>query len=148
VSLDHLPEHVRPSARRAMRDASSSRDAELALRQLERLARSLAREHPGAIASLREGMEETLTVQRLGLEGALARTLRATNPIENLNGAVAHHTRNVRRRRDGQMLIRWIGAALLEATRGFRRARISRPAEALYRLATPSYNRILCMHVS
>jgi transposase-like protein len=121
--LEHLPEHVRPSVRRAMRDAWMSRDAELALRQLERLARSLAREHPGAAGSLREGMEETLTVQRLGIDGALLRTLRSTNPIENLNGAVAHHTRNVRRWRDGQMLLRWIGAALLEATRGFRRVR-------------------------
>jgi hypothetical protein len=68
-------------------------------------------------------MEETLSVQRLGIEGALLRTLRTTNPIENLNGAVAHHTRNVRRWRDGQMLLRWIGAALHEATRGFRRVR-------------------------
>ncbi len=121
--LEHLPEQLRPSVRRAMRDAWGSRDAELALRQLERLARSLAREHPGAAGSLREGMEETLTVQRLGIEGSLARTLRTTNPIENLNGAVAHHTRNVRRWRDGQMLLRWIGAALHEATRGFRRVR-------------------------
>jgi transposase-like protein len=121
--LEHLPERVRPSVRRAMRDAWNSRDAELGLRQLERLARSLSREHPGAAASLREGMEETLTVQRLGIDGALARTLRTTNPIENLNGAVAHHTRNVRRWRDGQMLLRWIGAALHEATRGFRRLR-------------------------
>jgi len=121
--LEHLPEHLRPSVRRAMRDAWNSRDAELALRQLERLARSLSREHPGAASSLREGMEETLAVQRLGIDGALARTLRTTNPIENLNGAVAHHTRNVRRWRDGQMLLRWIGAALHEATRGFRRIR-------------------------
>jgi len=121
--LEHLPEHVRPSVRRALRDAWNSHDPVLALRQLERLARSLAREHPGAAGSLREGMEETLTVQRLGIDGALARTLRTTNPIENLNGAVAHHTRNVRRWRDGQMLLRWIGAALHEATRGFRRVR-------------------------
>jgi len=121
--LEHLPERLRPSVRRALPDAWNSRDAELALRQLERLARSLGREHPGAAASLREGMEETLTVQRLGLEGALARTLRTTNSLENLNGAVAHHTRNVRRWRDGQMLLRWIGAALIEATRGFRRVR-------------------------
>jgi transposase-like protein len=121
--LEHLPEHVRPSVRRAMRDAWNSGDPELALRQLERLARSLSRDHPGAAGSLREGMEETLTVQRLGVEGALLRTLRTTNPIENLNSAVAHHTRNVRRWRDGQMLLRWIGAALHEATRGFRRVR-------------------------
>ena len=121
--LEHLPKQVRQSVRRAMRDAWGGRDAELALRQLERLARSLARGHPGAAGSLREGMEETLTVQRLGIDGALARTLRTTNPIENLNGAVAHHTRNVRRWRDGQMLLRWIGAALHEVTRGFRRVR-------------------------
>ena len=120
--LEHLPERLRPSVSRAMRDAWNSRDAELGLRQLERLARSLAREHPGATGSLREGMEETLTVQRLGIDGALLRTLRTTNPIENLNGAVAHHTRNVRRWRDGEMLLRWIGAALHEATGGFRRS--------------------------
>jgi len=55
--------------------------------------------------------------------GALARTLKSTNPIENMNGAVAHHTRNVRRWRDGQMVLRWVGAALHEAQRGFRRIR-------------------------
>ena len=121
--LEHLPEQLRMSVRRAMRDAWGSRDTGLALKQLERLARSLAREHPGAAGSLREGLEETLSVQRLGIDGALARTLHTTNPIENLNGAVAHHTRNVRRWRDGQMLLRWIGAALHEATRGFRRVR-------------------------
>ena len=78
---------------------------------------------PGAAGSLREGLEETLTVQRLGIDGALYLTLRSTNPIENLNGAVAHHTRNVKRWRDGQMVLRWVGAALLQATGGFRRVR-------------------------
>jgi putative transposase len=121
--LEHLPERLRPSVRRAMHDAWASHDPELALRQLDRLARSLAREHPGAAGSLREGLEETLTVQHLGIEGALLRTLRSTNPIENLNGAVAHYSRNVRRWRDGQMLLRWAGAALIEAARGFRRVR-------------------------
>jgi hypothetical protein len=62
-------------------------------------------------------------VQRLGIDGALYLTLRSTNPIENLNGAVAHHTRNVKRWRDGQMVLRWVGAALLQATGGFRRVR-------------------------
>lgn len=62
-------------------------------------------------------------MQRLGIDGALARTLKTTNPIENMNGAVAHHTRNVRRWRDGQMLLRRAAAALHEAQRGFRRIR-------------------------
>lgn len=121
--LEHLPERLCPSVRRAINDAWKSADAQLALRQLERLVCSLAREHPGAAASLREGLQETRTVMRLGIQGALARTLRSTNPIENLNGAVAHYTRNVRRWRNGQMLLRWVGAALLEAARGFRRVR-------------------------
>ena len=121
--LEHLPEHMRPSVRRAVNDAWSSRDPALALKQLERLARSLERGHPGAAGSLREGLEETLTVQRLGIDGALYLTLRSTNPIENLNGAVAHHTRNVKRWRDGQMVLRWVGAALHQASYGFRRVR-------------------------
>ena len=90
--IEHLPEHVHASVRRAINDAWMSRDPALALKQLERLARSLKREHPGATGSLREGLQETLTAQRLGIDGALYLTLRSTNPIENLNGAVAHHT--------------------------------------------------------
>lgn len=121
--LEHLPEQVHASVRRAINDAWNSRDPALALKQLERLARSLEREHPGAASSLREGLEETLTTRRLGIDGALYLTLRSTNPIENLNGAVAHHTRNVKRWRDGQMVLRWVGAALLQASGGFRRVR-------------------------
>jgi len=121
--IEHLPKPVQASVRRALTDAWQSRDPALALKQLERLARSLERAHPGAAASLREGLEETLTVQRLGIDGALHLTLRSTNPIENLNGTVAHHTRNVKRWRDGQMLLRWVGAALLQAGGHFRRVR-------------------------
>jgi putative transposase len=121
--LDHLPKTLHASVRRAIKDAWASRDPALGLRQLERLARSLEREHPGAAGSLREGLQETLTVQRLGFDGALARTLKTSNPIENMNGAVARHTRNVKRWRDGQMLLRWVGAALHEAQCGFRRVR-------------------------
>ena len=91
--------------------------------QLERLAKSLERAHPGAAASLREGLEETLTLQRLGITGALYRTLRSTNPIENLNSLLGRFTRNVKRWRDGRMIVRWIAAGLLEAKRRFRRIR-------------------------
>jgi transposase-like protein len=121
--LEHLPESLRPSVCRALLDAWDAPTAELARRQLERLARSLEREHPGAAASIREGLEETLTVQRLGISGALYRTLRTTNPIENLNGSIAHYTRNVKRWRGGQMMLRWVSAALLEAEPRFHRLR-------------------------
>lgn len=121
--LDHLPEHLHASVGRAMKDAWHSKDAALAKRQLERLANSLAKPHPGAAASLREGLVETLTLRTLGIDGALYRTFRTTNPIENLNGLVAHYTRNVKRWRDGEMVLRWIGTALHEASGGFRAAR-------------------------
>ena len=119
--LGHLPESMRPSVDRALKDAWVAKNTELAKRQLERLARSLERDHPGAAASIREGLEETLTLQRLGISGALYRTLRTTNPIENLNGSVATYTRNVKRWRGGTMMLRWVSAALIEAKKGFRR---------------------------
>jgi putative transposase len=121
--IDHLPEHLHASVGRALKDAWHSKDAALAKRQLERLANSLAKAHPGAAASLREGLAETLTLTTLGIGGALYRTFRTTNPIENLNGLIAHYTRNVKRWRGGEMVLRWIATALHEASGGFRAVR-------------------------
>ena len=121
--LEHLPEDMRPRVKKAIDEAYGLSDPELAKRRLEQIASGLERSHPGAAASLGEGLEETLTLQRLGVSGALYRTLRSTNAIENLNGLVGHFTRNVRRWRDGRMLVRWIAAALDEARRSFRRVR-------------------------
>jgi len=121
--LEHLPDELHASVGRALGDAWRSNNAVLARRQLERLANSLAKHHPGAAASLREGLDETLTLIEFGLDEALYRTFRTTNPIENLNGLIAHYTANVKRWRDGQMLLRWIGSALTEASRGFRAVR-------------------------
>ena len=87
--------------------------------------------HPGAAASLREGLEETLTVQGLGIGGALYRTLRTTNPIENLNGSIAHYTRNVKRWKDGQMTLRWVAGALSDAKHRFRKLRGYRDMKTL-----------------
>ncbi|OFW02695.1 MAG: hypothetical protein A3G20_05400 [Acidobacteria bacterium RIFCSPLOWO2_12_FULL_59_11] len=131
--LDHLPKELHASVSRALRDAWQSKDAALARRQLERLARSLANTHPGAGASLREGLEETLTITALGIDGALYKTLRSTNPIENLNGLIVHYTHNVKRWKDGHMLLRWIGSALHEAASGFRSVRGFREMKRLIR---------------
>lgn len=90
------------------------------------------RPHPGAAGALREGLDETLTLQRLGATGALYRTLRSTNAIENLNGLVGHFTRNVRRWRDGQMVERWVAAGILEAQTRFRRLRGYRDLRHLF----------------
>jgi transposase-like protein len=121
--IEHLPEELHASVGRAMRDAWNGASAELAKKQLMRLASSLHAQHPGAAASLREGLEETLTVQALGIGGALYRTLRTTNPIENLNGSIAHFTRNVKRWKDGQMTLRWVAGALSDAKGRFRKLR-------------------------
>jgi putative transposase len=119
--LDHLPEALRPGTQRAIREAYDCADAELAHRRLEQVARSLEREHPGAAASLREGLADTLTLSHLKVGDALYRSLRSTNLIENLNGSVAHFARNVRRWRDGTMIVRWVASAVREAEKKFRR---------------------------
>jgi len=121
--LGHLPENLWPSVERAMREAYDMTNPKLARRKLETLARSLENDHPGAAASLREGLEETLTLQKLGVTGTLYKTLRTTNPIENLNGSVGQFTRNVRRWRDGSMIVRWVATALHYAEKKFRKVR-------------------------
>jgi putative transposase len=121
--LEHLPEDAHASVKRALTDAWSASDADLARKQLSRLAASLQAKHPGAATSLREGMDETLTAQALGITGALYRTLRTTNPIENLNGSVAHYCRNVKRWGDGQMVLRWVASALSDAATRMRKLR-------------------------
>jgi transposase-like protein len=121
--LEHLPEHRHARVDRILREAWESADADLAKRRLENLASSLATEHPSAAASIREGLEQTLTLQQLGIEGNLFRTLRSTNTIENLNGSIATYTRNVKRWQGGSMILRWASAAVLDASKRFRRIR-------------------------
>ena len=138
--IEHLPEALHASVSRAMRDAWDGANAGLAKKQLLRLASSLHAQHPGAAASLREGLEETLTVQQLGITGALYRTLRTTNPIENLNGSIAHFTRNVKRWKDGQMTLRWVAGALSDAKGRFRRLRGYRDLKFLLAALKPNAN--------
>ena len=129
--LEHLPEHRHARVDRILREAWESSDADLAKRRLEGLASSLESEHPGAAGSIREGLEETLTLQQLGIEGSLYRTLRSTNTIENLNGSIATYTRNVKRWQGGSMILRWASAAVLDASKRFRRIRGFRELDRL-----------------
>ena len=103
----------------------------MAGKQLQRRATSLQASHPGAAASLREGLAETLTVRALGMTGALYQTLRTTNPIENLNGSIGHYTRNVKRWKDGAMTLRWVASALSDASGRFRKLRGHRHMKTL-----------------
>jgi len=104
-----------------MRAAYRNPDALAAEAELEAVARQLAKAHPGAAASLREGLAETLTVTRLGVPPTLARTLRSTNAIESMIEICRDHSTNVKRWRDGEMVLRWCAAGMLEAAKQFRR---------------------------
>jgi putative transposase len=119
--LAHLPERDRPLVRRRLRGAWALDDHERALDQLRALADELTRSHPGAAASLREGMEETLTVTRLGVRGRLKRTLASTNPCESMIETVRRVARNVKRWQNGDMYLRWTAAGMLEAEAQFRK---------------------------
>ncbi len=121
--LGHLPQTARPSIKRALDEAWNATDATRAQRLLENLARSLEPSHPGAAASLREGLEDTLTLLRLGVKGTLLHSLRSTNAIESLNDKIATYTRRVKRWQGGKMMLRWVGAAILDARKGFRGVR-------------------------
>jgi putative transposase len=118
---DALPERLRATVRSAMNQAYATRDARRARRLLENLSQRLEHQHPGAAASLREGLEETLTVMRLGLPGNLERVLSSTNLIENLFSRVREIGRRVRHWQSGTMVLRWTAAGVLEAERGFRK---------------------------
>lgn len=119
--LDQLPERLHASIGAALASAYRTRDYDRAVRLLNNLARRLNHECPGAAASLREGLEETLTILQFKLIDALERTLATTNPIENLNGLIRNRTRNVRRWESGTMVLRWVAAAMDDAAKGFRR---------------------------
>jgi putative transposase len=118
---DALPERMRSSVRNAMSQAYATRDAKRARRLLENLARGLGSDHPGAASSLREGLEETLTVTRFGLPENLERVLSSTNLIENLFSRVREISRRVKRWQGGRMILRWTAAGVLEAERHFRK---------------------------
>ena len=118
---DKLPEKLRAVAERRMRQAYHAESALKAEGLLEQLARELDKTHPGAAASLREGMAETLTILRLDVPPTLARTLRSTNPIESMIEICREHSKNVKRWRDGTMALRWCAAGMLEADHQFRR---------------------------
>jgi putative transposase len=119
--MDHLPESARPAVKARLRRAWRETDYDRALEQLKRLAAELDRTHPGAAGSLREGMEETLTVIKLGITGKLRRTLERTNPCESMIECVRRTQRNVKRWRDGEMALRWTAAGMLEAEKQFRK---------------------------
>lgn len=118
---NHLPDALGATVATKMRAAYRDPNPLTAQATLEQLAKSLAKTHPGAAGSLREGLAETLTIARLGVPPTLARTLRSTNAIESMIEICRDHSSNVKRWRDGQMALRWCAAGMNEAAKQFRR---------------------------
>lgn len=119
--VEHLPDAMQANTEKVIRQAYKTKEIDRARRQLENLARALEEEYPSAAASIREGLEETLTIKQFRLNEALTRTLSTTNPIENLNSGIRRVCRRVTTWKGGKMILRWVGAALVEHSRGFRR---------------------------
>jgi putative transposase len=119
----HLPQKHWAELSRQLNAAYHETDYNQALKGLKTTARWLQRLNPDAAASLREGMDETLTVVRLGVPELLRRTLATTNPIESAFSVAENVTRRVKRWRDGDMRKRWCTAGLLRAESKFRRVK-------------------------
>lgn len=121
---EHLPEARRAYVARQMRDAYSSATFTTAKKKLLQLASWLeSNGEDSAAASLREGLDETITVLRFNLPRTLCRTFSTTNAIENMNGCLRRVARNVKRWRDETMIRRWVALGVAEAQRGFRRVK-------------------------
>jgi putative transposase len=118
---DLLPERDRPQILVRIRGAWALTNPPLAKERLELLASELDRTWPDAAASLREGLDDTLTLMRLGISGQLAKTLSSTNPCESMIEIVRYTQRNVKRWHDGDMRKRWTAAGMLVAEQQFRR---------------------------
>jgi putative transposase len=118
--LGYLPEHLKDQIKAAMRSAFRL-PAREGMARLEKQAEWLEREYPSAATSLREGLAEMFTVNRLGLSPSLSRCLVSTNVIESPHSGVRLRTRKICRWRDGKMVLRWAAAALLMTEQNFRR---------------------------
>jgi putative transposase len=127
----HVTEKQWPGLVRRLSEVYHQTDYATAKASLEGTARWLARLNADAAASLREGLEETLTVVRLGMPGSLRRTLATTNPIESALSVTRRVTARVTRWRDGDMRRRWCVAGLLRAEEKFRRVKGHRAMPAL-----------------
>jgi transposase-like protein len=139
--MERLSPALHASVRRALRQAWELDDVDKAEKLLRNLAQRLERDAPGVSKSILEGLDEILTVTRLGLPAQLKRSLACTNIIENMMGTVRRVTRNVKRWSSASMALRWTVAAMLEAKRGFRRLKAYKQLPALRVALNAHYER-------
>jgi transposase-like protein len=118
--LDHLPQELHGQVTSALA-AAWKLDADQGPKKLEQLAQWLQREHPSAAESLREGLSEMFTINRLNLPPTLRRCLGTTNLIDSSHSGVREKTDRVTNWADGQMVLRWAAAAFLKTQENFRK---------------------------
>jgi transposase-like protein len=135
---EHLPKSAQGDTDRRIRNAYAMTGYAEAKAELEKIFRQLERINPSAAHSLEEGLEETLTVHRLGVGGLLRQTLASSNPIESCLSTVERVARNVKRWRAGDHALRWTATGLLEAEKKFRKVKGYRELEVLQRKLNPS----------
>ena len=128
---ERLPKPLHAAVRRALRQVWELDDADKAEKLIRNLAQRLEREAPGVSKSILEGLDEILTVTRLGLPDELRRSLACTNIIENVMGTIRRVSRNVKRWQSASMALRWTAAAMQEAKKGFRRLKAYKQLPAL-----------------
>ena len=121
--LSYLPKSEQANVSKNLTMAYREFDYETAKDKLLLLASSLEYRYPKAAASLREGLEETLTVHRLNVPGLLRETLSNTNPLESANSVCRGLIRRVCNFKDGGMALRHAAAGFMGAEQGFRRIR-------------------------
>lgn len=129
--IDRLPKSLHASVRKTLRQAWELDDAQTAEKLLRNLARRLEQIAPGVAGSILEGIDEILTVTRLGLPPELRRSLACTNIIENMMGSIRRTCRNVKRWRNAAMALRWTAAGMIEAAKGFRKLKAHKQLPAL-----------------
>jgi putative transposase len=136
---DHLPEKEKDWVDAKLVRAFGHPDPAQGLRNARHLATLLDKGYPGAAASLREGLEEMFTVARLGIDGRLVKTLVTSNPIDSMISIARTTNRNVTHWKDGEMVLRWTAAGMINAERSFRRVKgykqMPQLVAALYRHA-------------
>jgi transposase-like protein len=135
---EHLPKSAQGDTDRRIRNAYAMTGYAEAKAELGKIFRQLERINPSAAHSLEEGLEETLTVHRLGVGTLLRQTLASSNPIESCLSTVERVSRNVKRWRAGDHALRWTATGLLEAEKKFRRVKGYRELDMLQRKLNPS----------
>jgi len=118
---DYLPKEKRETVKRAISEAYNAKNYDSAKKSLQNTINWLDKDYPSAARSLREGLEETLTLHKLNAHRQIRKSLSTTNPIESLNSGIRNITRRVKRWNNSNMVIRWVCTGIVESEKNFRK---------------------------